>query len=249
MAPLLDTDEVHTPDTTPLVVLALRKGTRPIDASRIQHWNPVQPEKGLIFETVVGDKVTLKLEEGDINGGYGYGRGRAGYGAKNGRFEHGLKRKFQNGDDDELRNKENRPQGGRKGEGYTNGDRDDGTWAPKGGAPTQNNNNGGGAGDRHGQARFFHQGKQQNSEGRNFSNSHRGGRGGGGKRNEQHNGENAGRGARGNDRGRGGGGGRGRGGNRAPPGYKSLDDYGPGGFDGPGDTKGAGGGGEMVMNY
>lgn len=57
--------QIHTQDPTPMVVLAIRKGSRSIDAARIQNWQPVPSEKAFIFETVVGDKVMVKIEEDD----------------------------------------------------------------------------------------------------------------------------------------------------------------------------------------
>lgn len=57
--------QTHTQDETPMVVLAIRKGSRQIDAQRIKNWQPIKPEKQFEFETVVGDKVMLKIEEVD----------------------------------------------------------------------------------------------------------------------------------------------------------------------------------------
>lgn len=242
VAPISDTERIHTQDPTPFVVLALRKGTRPIDASRIQNWNPVAAEKQLIFETVVGDKVMLSVEEVSENDdGYGPARGRYANNARRGRIGGGQKRKHPNAGEDDFLGKENFPTLGDKPNGYPPGDRDNGNSVPgiRSFSHRQNNNP---PGDRHSQAKYFNQAKQQaqqENERRNFSTGSRGGRG-------HQNFDNMGK-QKINDRPRhGGAGGRGRGGTRAPPGYKSLDDYGPGGFDGSGDSKGPG---DMVMNY
>jgi len=260
VAPVPETEKHYTNDQTPFVVLALRQGTRAIDAGRIQNWQPVPPEKAFIFETVVGDKVFLEVvPENRAEEDFGYrGRNGAMQNTNRGNF----KRKY--GDDNGYKAKEDLARSGSR-----NGERDDGTWAPKdgngydsyAGAARQ-----GAGGDRHGQGRYFNQ-MQGQHEGRNFSgnrgggSSNRGGRGGGDTRRGNHQnygggGGNGRGGSRANDRGRGGGGGKGRGGgNRnGPAGYKSLDDYGsgPGGYDGTGDfgSRGAGaGGGDVVMNY
>ena len=259
VAPVPETEKHYTNDQTPFVVLALRRGTAAIDASRIQNWQPVAPEKAFIFETVVGDKVFLEVvPEARNDDDFAY-RGRNGAMQNaNGRGYH--KRKY--GDENNHRSKDDVARSGSR-----NGERDDGTWIPKdsnGHDSFANAAKSVAGSDRHGQGRYFSQ-MQGQHEGRNFSgsrgggNSNRGGRGGGDTRrgNHQNYGGGNGRGgSRMNDRGRGGGGGKGRGGgNRnGPAGYKSLDDYGsgPGGYDGSGDVGsrgGAGSGGDVVMNY
>ncbi|KAK7753323.1 hypothetical protein SLS62_004613 [Diatrype stigma] len=52
----------HVENPIPFVILAIRKGARPADAARIQHWQPVPPEKTFVFETTVGEKVMLRIE-------------------------------------------------------------------------------------------------------------------------------------------------------------------------------------------
>ena len=240
----ISADAVHTQDATAFVVLALRKGTRPIDAARIQNWNPVAADKAMIFETVVGDKVMLSIEEATDNDQHnGPGRGRYSYNTRNDRVSGGQKRKHTTVGDDEFLGKENFPALGASSNGY-HGERDDGSWPPTNQMLSGRQNIA--PGDRHGQAKYFNQQKQQvqqqqhpQNDKRSFSGGQRGGRGGG---------NNEGKG-KGKDRQRqnAGGGRNGRGGNRLA-GYKSLDDYGPGSFDGPPDLKGAGGN-EMVMNY
>ena len=261
VAPVPETEKYYTNDHTPFVVLALRRGTAAIDATRIQNWQPVAPEKAFIFETVVGEKVFLEVvpeSRNDEDLGY---RGRNGI-MQNTNGRGNSKRKY--GDENNHRAKEDIARSGSR-----NGERDDGTWVPKdsngydsyaGAART------GTGSDRHGQGRYFTQ-MQGQHEGRNFSgnrgggNPSRGGRGGGDARrgnHQNHGGGGNGRGGlRASDRGRGGGGGgkgRGGGNRNGPAGYKSLDDYGsgPGGYDGTGEFGSRGGaaaGGDVVMNY
>ena len=212
VAPVSETQEkIHTQDPTPCVVLAIRKGSRPIDVARISNWVPVASDKAFMFETTVGDKVMLRLEEEDLPRNNQGGRGK--------QRDNGFKRKF---DDTDARSKENWPKPG---------ERDDGSWAPK---SKQS--------DRHGQGRYFNQSKAS------FNNKDNGPPAGGQRRGQQN-----GSGGQQQNRNRNvtggstGGGRRNRGGNRGPA-YKSLDDYGPAGFDGPSDSKGQGPN-EMVMNY
>ncbi|KAK6086923.1 tat pathway signal sequence [Seiridium cupressi] len=63
--PVPATAKYHTDNPSPLVVLAIRKGARPMDAGKIQNWQPVPPEKAYILETHVGEKVLLRIEPED----------------------------------------------------------------------------------------------------------------------------------------------------------------------------------------
>jgi hypothetical protein len=63
--PVPESAKYYTENPVPIVVLALRKGARPIDAGKIQNWQPVAPEKQFVFETTVGEKVLLRIEEED----------------------------------------------------------------------------------------------------------------------------------------------------------------------------------------
>lgn len=65
LRPIPDTAKFHTDNPSPLVVLALRKGARPIDAGKIQDWQPIPAEQSFTFETVVGEKVILRIEAED----------------------------------------------------------------------------------------------------------------------------------------------------------------------------------------
>ena len=239
VAPVDEREKYHVPGQMPFVVLAIRKGARAIDAERIQNWQPVPPEKQLIFNSVVGDKVMLKIEPEESDEEEGA------YQPRNGQGSGGYKRRY--GEQNGYRNNDIPRSDSRT------GDRDAGSFQRRG------NRGGGGGGDRHGQGRFFNsmQGQGQ-GQGRNFSGGQGGIRGGGGgglnRRQDfqhQNRGGNRIQGGSAGNRGRGGGGGGGRG-----PGYKSLDDYGngSGGFDGSneyGGQKGGGGsgGGGGELNY
>ncbi|KAL4921823.1 hypothetical protein BDW62DRAFT_208011 [Aspergillus aurantiobrunneus] len=63
LQPVPGTEKYHTENRVPFVVLAVRKGARPIDASRIQNWHPIPNDKTLTIESVVGEKVVLRIEE------------------------------------------------------------------------------------------------------------------------------------------------------------------------------------------
>ncbi|KAI1175281.1 hypothetical protein F4777DRAFT_550833 [Nemania sp. FL0916] len=55
----------HTDSDTPSVVVATRRNARPSDVNKIQHWQPIAPEKAFAFETEVGEKIMLKIESED----------------------------------------------------------------------------------------------------------------------------------------------------------------------------------------
>lgn len=64
VAPVPDTSQIYTENPVPCIVLATRRQTKPIEANRIQNWQPVSPEwENWEFETVVGEKVLLRIEE------------------------------------------------------------------------------------------------------------------------------------------------------------------------------------------
>jgi hypothetical protein len=89
---------VYTKDPVPTVVLAIRKGSRPIDAAKITNWQPVASEKQFMFQTEVGDKVMLEIQQDE----------NAFQAPKGGRGRDNNKRKFINDDDP----KENWPKPG-----------------------------------------------------------------------------------------------------------------------------------------
>ncbi|KAL4960804.1 rRNA 2'-O-methyltransferase fibrillarin-like protein [Aspergillus stella-maris] len=63
LQPVPNTEKYHTENRVPYVILAIRKGARPIDASKIHNWHPVPHDKALSIESVVGEKVVLRIEE------------------------------------------------------------------------------------------------------------------------------------------------------------------------------------------
>jgi hypothetical protein len=64
--PVPHTVQVYTENPTLMVVLALKgRNTRPIDAGRIRDWVALPEEKMHVFETSVGEKVVLRVEEED----------------------------------------------------------------------------------------------------------------------------------------------------------------------------------------
>jgi HAD domain family 1 in Swiss Army Knife RNA repair proteins len=207
VGPVPETERYWTNDPVPIVVLAVRKGARPIDAGRIQNWQPVPPERAFIFETVVGDKQILRVEAED-SGDERYeprtshrGNFHNGFFGNGGGVGHGMKRKFggENGG----------YHGGKDTGGHLSriedrdmnvGGRDDGTWMPQDRAPGHSNGNNGGRHGGRGGGQFHNGNKQNDNDGRRYFSMNRGGGGPGG-------------GGGGNQSGRGGGaGGRGGGG-------------------------------------
>ena len=67
VTPIPSSASYYTDNPIPVIVLALRKNARPADASRIHNWQPVPSDKQMVFETVVGEKVQLRVEK-EIDG-------------------------------------------------------------------------------------------------------------------------------------------------------------------------------------
>lgn len=63
--PIPETEKIYTENPTPCVVLALRNSARPVDVSKIQNWEPTPPTRSLTFDTEVGERVLLRVEEED----------------------------------------------------------------------------------------------------------------------------------------------------------------------------------------
>lgn len=63
--PVPSTAVYHTDNPVPLVVLALRKGARPVDAGKITSWVPLPPNQSFVFETTVREKMILRVESED----------------------------------------------------------------------------------------------------------------------------------------------------------------------------------------
>jgi hypothetical protein len=78
--PIPASAKIHTGDPVPLVVLALRKGARHVDAGKIQKWLPVPQDKAFQFETTVAEKILLRIEGEDSHHQAPF-HGRGGFGA------------------------------------------------------------------------------------------------------------------------------------------------------------------------
>ncbi|KAF1950245.1 hypothetical protein CC80DRAFT_496896 [Byssothecium circinans] len=65
--PVPKSTKYYSENPTPTVVLAIRKGGQPKDAARIHNWHPVPEDEAYIFETTVGEKVQLRIEEEQSN--------------------------------------------------------------------------------------------------------------------------------------------------------------------------------------
>ncbi|KAF1837998.1 hypothetical protein BDW02DRAFT_576723 [Decorospora gaudefroyi] len=57
----------YSENPVPTVVLAVRKNGRPADAARIVNWHPVPQEQAFEFDSVVGEKQMLRIEEETAN--------------------------------------------------------------------------------------------------------------------------------------------------------------------------------------
>ncbi|EED12424.1 conserved hypothetical protein [Talaromyces stipitatus ATCC 10500] len=66
--PVSKNESYYTETPVPVVVLGLRRGARPVDANRIQKWQPVHPESALVFDAVVGERVVLRVDEDTSDG-------------------------------------------------------------------------------------------------------------------------------------------------------------------------------------
>jgi hypothetical protein len=253
--------KVYTHDPNPVVVIGCRKGTRPIDAKRIQKWTALPADQQIIFDTVVGDKVSLQVEEAEEDFpllGRSQGQQNMNTGGKRRYRDRGSRSPEHTG-------RENMTFGAARTASGVNGlkepgmNRDDGSWVPaplpqvqapngRQGNSLQNNSGGQGRnfsghqnptqnrgqGNRNGgqqQGRYFNQ--PQNGDGSMQQNQNQG---------QQRQNRNQNRGGPQN-RNRGGN----RGGQPGAQGYKSLDDYGPsgnGGLDGTDERRNA-----LEMNY
>ncbi|KAI0165200.1 hypothetical protein GGR52DRAFT_575291 [Hypoxylon sp. FL1284] len=138
----------HTDNPSPSVVLGLRRGARPADVNKIQHWQPIPPGKSFAFETTVGEKVLLRIDQ---DGGH--------HDDQNERPSQPRKRKFPADEDRRSRHSgnfggninssnhnrefhtssfqgrgggENRGRGGYRGNGPSRGNRGGGRGGPRG---------------------------------------------------------------------------------------------------------------------
>ncbi|CAJ2509243.1 Uu.00g142690.m01.CDS01 [Anthostomella pinea] len=87
--PVPDNAKYHTDQANPMVVIATRRSARPSDANKIRDWQPLPPDSEMVFETVVGEKVMLRIEpeQSVENGNSGLSSNRG-------------KRKYPGGDED-----------------------------------------------------------------------------------------------------------------------------------------------------
>lgn len=68
VAPVPANSTIHTETPVPLIVLALTRNARPVDANRIQNWQSTSVDNPLVFETTIGEKVQLRIEaEGEAD--------------------------------------------------------------------------------------------------------------------------------------------------------------------------------------
>lgn len=63
VAPTNPGAQIYTENATPYVVLATRRQAKPIEASRIRNWQPVPEHHAFEFDTTVGEKVLLRIDE------------------------------------------------------------------------------------------------------------------------------------------------------------------------------------------
>ncbi|KAF2851209.1 hypothetical protein T440DRAFT_467940 [Plenodomus tracheiphilus IPT5] len=61
--PVPKSTKYYSENPVPTVVLAIRKNGRPADAARISNWHPVPQDQAFEFESVVGEKQMLRIEE------------------------------------------------------------------------------------------------------------------------------------------------------------------------------------------
>ena len=56
----------HVENAKPWVVLAVRKGSKPVEAKHIKKWDTLPEDQSFVFETTVGERVVMRIDtEGD----------------------------------------------------------------------------------------------------------------------------------------------------------------------------------------
>lgn len=65
--PVPKTTKYYSENPIPTIVLAIRKGGRPADATRISNWHPVSNDQSYMFESTVEEKKLLRIEEEQPN--------------------------------------------------------------------------------------------------------------------------------------------------------------------------------------
>lgn len=67
VAPIPPNAPYHTDNPMPIIVLAHLKTVKPVEANRIQNWQPVPQEKQYVFQSEVGEKKQLCVQrEGEV---------------------------------------------------------------------------------------------------------------------------------------------------------------------------------------
>lgn len=61
--PVSPTEAYYSENPVPLVVLATKNSGKPIEANRIVNWKPLKADEAFEFDTEVGEKVLLRIEE------------------------------------------------------------------------------------------------------------------------------------------------------------------------------------------
>lgn len=181
VAPIPSDAKVYTENTTPCVVLATRRQAKPIEASRIQNWQPVPDHQAFEFETTVGEKCLLRIEQEYPN----EDEYEASFpNAKNAKKHPREEDYSPSGSGRPNWNKPPRTQVGR---GNYGNNRNDGSWAPRNpsggnyGTATRGgaNDNRGARGGRGGFSAA--RGRRDRDGGHRGGGNNRGGRGGGGR--------------------------------------------------------------------
>ncbi|KAL8797567.1 MAG: hypothetical protein Q9195_000384 [Heterodermia aff. obscurata] len=67
VAPVPAHSSIYTESSPLLVVLALTREARPADANSIRDWRPIGKEEAHIFESTVGEKVQLRIQQEDVD--------------------------------------------------------------------------------------------------------------------------------------------------------------------------------------
>jgi hypothetical protein len=61
--PVPATTKIYSENKPPQIVLATRRNAKPVEATHIRNWQPVPASQAYQFETTVGEKVLLRIEE------------------------------------------------------------------------------------------------------------------------------------------------------------------------------------------
>ncbi|KAI5305355.1 argininosuccinate lyase [Ascosphaera pollenicola] len=67
VSPTNEQETVHSENPEPCIILAMRKNARAADVSKIRQWQAVASDDALVFESTVGHRTLLKVEEETTN--------------------------------------------------------------------------------------------------------------------------------------------------------------------------------------